>query len=138
MRTALDTNVISALWSREPTASQMLYFLGRALQEGGLVVCAPVYAELLAHPNATAAFVDEFLAKTNIAVDFSLDEPVWREAARAFAEYAGRRRKSVGGQPKRLLADFIIGAHSTLRSDRLLTLDGARYTQSFPRIKLFA
>ena len=94
MRTAIDTNVISALWSREPAASQMASLLGRARDEGGLVICAPVYAELLAHPNATASFVDEFLSATDIIVDFALDEVIWREAALAFASYVRRRRKA--------------------------------------------
>jgi predicted nucleic acid-binding protein len=109
----------------------------RARQEGGLVICGPVYAELLAHPMVRGEFVDQFVLDTNIAVDFSMDEQVWRETSRAFAEYAGRRRESGGGQPKRLLADFIIGAHSMLHADRLLTLDSDRYVLSFPQLRLF-
>ena len=106
MRTAVDTNVISALWSREPLASQMAALLGRSHSDGGVVICAPVYAELLAHPKAPADFLDEFLAKTDIAVDFLLDEQVWREAGRVFAAYARRRRRSGDGTAKRLLVDF--------------------------------
>jgi predicted nucleic acid-binding protein len=101
------------------------------------VICGPVYAELVAHPIAKGNFVDQFLSDTNIAVDFLLDEQIWRETARTFAEYAGRRRESGGGQPKRLLADFIIGAHSMFHTDRLLTLDSGRYVQSFPKLRLF-
>lgn len=136
MRTSIDTNVISALWSREPLASQVAKQLGRAQAEGGLVVCAPVYAELLAHPKASSAFVDKFLSKTRITVDFELDETVWREAGRGFAEYAVRRRDSGGGHPKRLLVDFLVGAHAYLRADCLLTLDAARYAGSFPQLRL--
>jgi predicted nucleic acid-binding protein len=136
MRTALDTNIISALWASEPLVGQVESMLVRTRQEGGLVICGPVYAELCAHPLVKNKFVDQFLTDTNITVDFELDEPVWREAARTFAEYANRRRKSGGGQPKRLLADFIIGAHSLLHADRLLTLDPDRYRQSFPKLRL--
>jgi predicted nucleic acid-binding protein len=96
-----------------------------------------VYAEISAYPNASIGFVDQFLADTHIAVDFDLGEPVWREAARGFADYAARRRTSGGGQPKRLLADFAIGAHALLHADRLLTLDPARYSQDFPTLRLF-
>ncbi len=136
MRTAIDTNVISALWSWEPSASQVVKLLGEARSEGGLVICAPIYAELLAHPKATAEFVDEFLGKTSIIVDFALDEPVWREAGRRFAAYAHRRRRFKGQAPKRLLVDFLVGAHASLRADRLLTLDASRYKQSFPELQL--
>ena len=42
MRTAIDTNVISALWSGEPTSKGMAALLGSAKSLGGLVMCAPV------------------------------------------------------------------------------------------------
>jgi predicted nucleic acid-binding protein len=136
VRTAVDTNVISALWSREPSASRMVQLLGRAQSEGGLVIAAAVYAELLAHPGATGQFVDEFLISTRIALDFDLGESVWRDAAGRFATYAERRRRSGGGSPKRLLVDFLIGAHAALKADRLLTLDANRYREDFPNLRL--
>jgi hypothetical protein len=138
MRTAVDTNVVSAVWSREPLATRAAARLGAAHQDGGLVISAAVYAELLAHPNATPAFVDGFLTATNIVIDFSLDESVWRDIGRRFAAYAERRRRSSGGTPKRPLVDFLIGAHALLRADRLLTLDGGRYSQDFPNLVLLA
>ena len=136
MRTALDTNVISAVWSGEPTSSRMVQLLGHAHVEGGLVIAAAVYAELLAHPRATRQFVDEFLTSTRIAIDFDLGESVWRSAATHFAAYAERRRNSGGGHPKRLLVDFLIGAHAMLKAGRLLTLDASRYSEDFPELSL--
>lgn len=136
MRTALDTNVISCLWSGESAAAQVAELLGSARQEGGLVVSGPVYAELLAHPGISEHKVNEFLFRTNIEVDFDLGEVVWRLAARGFAGYAKRRRSSAGTQPKRLLVDFLIGAHASLAADRLLTLDKSRYTRDFPQLRL--
>jgi len=100
------------------------------------VICAAVYVELRGHPQATAEFVDTFLNATGILIDFETQESLWRETARAFAEYAGRRRGTVGTTPKRLLADFLIGAHAWLASDRLMTLDPARYAQDFPKLAL--
>ena len=135
MRTAIDTNILSALWSGEPLASEAAGLLGRAHREGGLVICGAVYCELLAHPKATVSFADEFLSKTHIVVDFALDEPVWREAGRTFAEYAVRRRQSGGGTVRRLLVDFLVGAHAQLRADQLLTLDAGRYRQAFPLLR---
>ncbi len=90
MRTAIDTNVISALWSGEPASQGMTDLLGDAKIQGGLVICAPVYVELLAHPKASRTLLDQFLTSTNIVTDFLLDEAVWQEAATAFAAYAQR------------------------------------------------
>src|ERR1700730_18482753 len=104
MRTTIDTNVLSALWSKEPLASNRARHLGYAKAEGGLVVGAPVYAELLAYPKATESVVNGFLAVTGIDVDFEFQQRVWLEAGRRFARYAKRRRRTAAG-PRRLLAD---------------------------------
>ena len=136
MRTAVDTNVFSALWSNEPGASEMIAALGQARSQGGVVICGAVYAELLAHPNASAAFVDDFLHDTGVTIEFDLGEVTWHDVARVYAAYAQRRRRSGSTQSKRLLVDFLIGAHAMHRADRLLTLDASRYVKDFPRLKL--
>lgn len=136
MRTAIDTNVLSALWSKEPLALQAARNLGNARTEGGLVVGAPVYAELLAHPKATESFVNSFLADTGIVVDFEFQQRVWLEAGRRLARYAKRRRRSTRQGPRRLLADFIIGSHALAQADRFMTLDPTRYKRDFPELKL--
>jgi predicted nucleic acid-binding protein len=136
MRTALDTNILSALWSSEPLASNIAVKLAEARTQSGLVVCGPVFAELLAHPAATEQFVDSFLAETGIVVDFDLEEAVWRETAKSFAAYARRRRRSAGDSPKRLLVDFIIASHALLRADQLMTLDEKRYRSDFPKLRV--
>jgi predicted nucleic acid-binding protein len=71
----------------------------------------------------------------SVAVDFDLDEAVWHLAASGFSAYAIRRR-SGGGSPKRLLADFVIAAHALLKADRLMTLDANRYSQDFPKLRI--
>jgi hypothetical protein len=100
------------------------------------VVCGAGYAELLAHPSVTPDFVDTFLRDTKVSVDFDSDEAMWRIAANAFSNYAQRRRKSGGGSPKRLLVDFLVAAHASLRADRLITLDAERYERDFPKLKV--
>jgi predicted nucleic acid-binding protein len=134
MRTAIDTNVISALWSGEPASNGIAVLLGEAQDDGGLVVSAPVYVELLAYPNVSVNVLRQFLERTRVVVDFLLDEAVWHEAGAAYAAYATRRRRSKEGQPKRLLVDFVVGAHAFLKADRLLTLDAARYRSAFPQL----
>ena len=136
MRTALDSNILSALWSREPSAPAIGLQLKRARDAGGISVCAPVYAECIAHPAVTKEFIDSFLMTTGITVDFDLDEEIWHTAALGFRAYAERRRSSGGGLSKRFLVDFVVGAHALLRSDRLLTLDPSRYQRDFPKLML--
>jgi predicted nucleic acid-binding protein len=136
LRTALDTSVLSALWSGEPSARGIDSALFEARSEGGLVICAPVYCELLVYPSATQRFVREFLGETGIFVDFLLDEQVWQRAANAFVAYAERRRRSRGGSAKRMLVDFVIAAHALLRADRLMTLDASRYRRDFPKLHI--
>ena len=136
MRTAIDTNILSALLSQEPSATRISELLSRLQADGGLAISAPVYAELCAYPAASQKFIDHFLSATHITVDFLLAEDVWRLAADAFAKYAERRRRSGGTHPRRFLSDFIVGAHATLRADRLLTLDVHLYKQAFPKLKL--
>jgi predicted nucleic acid-binding protein len=92
VRTAIDTNILSALWSNETGSQEVLQQLGDARSLGALLIAPTVYAELLAYPKATAAFLDRFLSDTAITADFQLDESVWVDAGRRFARYAGHRR----------------------------------------------
>lgn len=136
MRTALDSNVVSSLWSGEQSADRINRELVEARARGGLVMCAPVFVELMAHPLAKDGVLKRFLIETDIAVDFDLEEKVWRKAASGFAAYAQRRRRSGGDSPKRLLVDYIIAAHALLHADQLMTLDPHRYTLDFPQLRL--
>lgn len=100
------------------------------------MICGSVYAELMAYPNATPAFVDGFLDHTRIDVDTMDSREVWTRAGEAFGAYVRRRRASGGGEPKRLLVDFVVGAHAVAHADRLLTLDPDRYRTAFPDLEL--
>ena len=136
MRTAIDSNVFSAIWSEEPSAKKLVQQLGAALEEGALLISPFVYAELHAYPGATESFIRGFVESTGVLVDLRLDERVWSETGKRFAHYAARRRKSSGTGPKRLLADFLVGAHALVHADRLLTLDPHRYSVDFPEVRL--
>src|ERR1700735_748034 len=136
MRTALDTNILSPIWSAAPSATTIASQLSRVRSEGALVICAPVFVELSAIPGLNVQTVRKALAETSIAIDFDLDENVWMLAAESFAAYAIRRRRSGGGSPKRLLPDFVIAAHALLQADRLMTRDASRYVLDFPNLRL--
>jgi predicted nucleic acid-binding protein len=136
MRTALDSNILSAIWSAEPSAPRVRQQLIDARSRGNLVISGPVYVELMAHPLIKSGVLDQLLKDASVEIDFALDEPIWRRAAQGFAAYAQRRRRSGGSSPKRLLPDFLIASHALIKADRLLTLDPARYQQDFPELRL--
>lgn len=137
MTTAIDTNVVSALWDKDAVLSLAAQIaLEKAFRRGGLIVAAPVFSELMAAPGRTESFVAAFFEETGIAIDWELSEPVWRSAGRAFQSYAERRRKQRDKGARRILADFLIGAHALTGGYRLLTLDKGMYGAAFPGLTI--
>ena len=137
MITAIDTNVLVALWDLDDALNAAAQAaLDAAFAQGRLVVSGAVFAELLAFPRRSETFVDEFLSDTGISVDWATDESIWRGAGRAFQTYAKRRRRQKATGPRRLLADFLIGAHALERGFSLLTLDVGIYRAAFPKLKI--
>jgi hypothetical protein len=136
MRTAIDSNIFSSIWSKEPTAEKVIEALGRAKQEGALLLSPFAFAELHAHPNVAISFIRPFLDATGVVIDCKLEERIWTEAGTRFARYAARRRQATGEGSRRVLADFLIGAHALVQADRLLTLDPKVYRQDFPELRL--
>ena len=137
MISAIDTNVLVALWDRDDSlnlAAQAA--LDAAFASGKLVICGAVFAELLAFPRRTESFLSQFLNDTGIAVDWSVDESIWRTAGKSFQKYADRRRKQRAGQPRRILTDFLIGAHAFEKGYSLLTLDEGIYRAAFPKLHI--
>jgi hypothetical protein len=135
MRTAIDTNILSAIWAPEPNAEELTRTLSQARDQGSLVICGAVFAETMANPGADEKFVRSFLDRTGIDVDFLFNEQIWLLAGLRYGQYVERRRSSSRKSEKRLLADYIIGAHAMLAADRLMTMD-RRYELDFPDLKL--
>jgi predicted nucleic acid-binding protein len=137
MTTAVETNVIIALWDRDPAVSNSAQkALDDALLRGSLVLSGPVFAELMAAPGRTEGFLNKFCNETGMSVEFDLDEEIWRAAGRAFQAYAMRRRKQRDPGPRRILADFLIGAHAFQRGYDLLTLDDHLYRAAFSKLTI--
>jgi predicted nucleic acid-binding protein len=135
LTTALDTNVIVAYWGPDASLNLTVQLaLESAFARGNVTVAAPVFAELLAGPGRTEAFVNGFFDDTGIAIDWDLGEAVWRAAGRAFRDYAERRRRHRALGPRRVLADFMVGAHAAINGYRLLTLDEHLYRAAFPKL----
>ena len=138
MSTAIDSNVITALWYEDDALNQpAMQALNAAYAKGDLTIAAPVYAELLAGPDASESKLDAFLSDAEITVDWKLPETMWRAAGLAFHTYRNRRRlSSASSTPRRVLADFLIGAHALINGHALLTLDKRLYKSAFPGLKI--
>jgi predicted nucleic acid-binding protein len=137
MTTSIDTNVIVALWDSDRALSLVAQTaLDKAFTDGRLVVSGPVFAELMAAPDRSENFLNTFISDTGIVLEWNLQEGVWRAAGRAFQRYVARRRAKPPAGPRRILADFLIGAHASEHGYRLLTLDDGLYRAAFPGLTL--
>ena len=137
MTTAIDTNIIIALWDKNASLNYTAQSaLEAAFSRGNLVISAPVFAELMAARGRTESFLTTFLEATGIFVDWTLEERVWRSAGKAFQWYGERRRRQRAGAVRRILADFLIGAHAQVNGYSLLTMDHRLYKAAFPQLKI--
>ncbi len=140
MTIALDTNVLAVVLEGEAGLAQRTRVsLERVSQQSALVIAPAIYAELIAAPRRDEATVDAFLREAGIAIDWQLDQDVWRLAGRAYRDYAARRRAQRGDRgPRRILTDFIIGAHAVHLGASLLTFDRDIFRAAFPSLTVLA
>ncbi len=137
MITAIDSNVLIALWNPSDSLNSMaLNALKGQADLGGLLICGAVYAELLGFQKRTQTMVDTFLDETGIDVDWMIGEDIWRSAARSNHQYSIRRRKQKQLEPRRLLTDFIVGAHADSRGLPLLTFDTRIFRAAYPQLNI--
>ncbi|GAA6736644.1 hypothetical protein YIM1640_08770 [Thermus oshimai] len=59
---------------------------------------------------------------------------VWELAGERFGQYARKRRTT--GLPRRILADFLIGAHALHHHLALATFDPVHYRVAFPELEV--
>lgn len=134
MITAVDANIIFdisfpdaifGLSSKEK--------LRKASQEGGLIICEAVYAEIASLFHAPKE-LGHFLEGTGIELKASLPETLWK------AGHLWRHARKVSIDepriPRRMLADFLIGAHALSQADRLLTRDKDFFRRAFRGLRL--
>jgi len=137
MITAIDTNVLIALWNPSDSLnSDAQNALDLVYDSGSLVICGAVFAELFGSQVRTEQMIERFLEDTDIMIDWSTDESIWRTAAKAYKNYVKRRKQQKQSEGKRILTDFLIGAHALERNYSLLTLDNRIFKSSFPNLKL--
>jgi predicted nucleic acid-binding protein len=132
--TTIDTNIVVGVLEGDALlADRLAVILDRLAEDGALLITPVVFAELLAAPSRSPALVDAFLAQTPVRVDWSLEEAIWRAAGLAYRAYVQQRQAEVAEVTvRRILADFVIGAHALQRQATLLTWDPSIYQTYFP------
>lgn len=128
VKISLDTNIIAGIWAGTPEGQRDAIALAQAQQDGDtLLICGVVYAELCAAPGMTRAQVMAFLQAADITLDTIIPPPAWEAAADANQAHHQRRRQQKQRKPKRVMADFLIGAHALHRADALMTRNAKDY-----------
>lgn len=125
MITALDTNVLlDILIPDERFFERSLATIQAAADEGSLVICDPVYAELCGQFRSQLE-CDRFLQENRIGVERVSRQAMWT------ASLAWHRYRRAGGKRDRILADFLIGGHALCQTSRLVTRDRGAYRKYF-------
>jgi hypothetical protein len=126
--TAVDSNVLLDVLSGDPEhGPRSVAALRTASTEGALVASTVVWAEMVGaydDPRAVTSRLDR------LGVDLV---PEGRDVAIA-AGRAYRSYRRSGGTRRRILPDFLIGAHAKVHADRLLTRDRGFYRSHFRQL----
>ena len=128
MITSVDTNVLLDVFvSGAPHHAQSQALLTTAYDNGAILVCDVVYAELVP-AFGNRASLDEALRVINATVS-PIDTAIAYEAGMRWFRY-----RQAGGSRERILADFLIGAHAAATANTFLTRDRGFYGTYFSEL----
>ena len=131
MITAVDTSVLlDVLTGDQRHGPASASALRQATADGALIASSVVWAEAVGavdDPRPVLAALDR------LGVELIADDVV--TATGAGAVYRAYRK--AGGTRRRILPDFLIGAHALQHADRLLTRDRGFYRSYFARLEIF-
>ena len=133
MITAIDTNILVDIFEPDPVfGPSSKAALKRCLQEGSIVACAIVWAEVVTvygekKEEAVNAMNQMGVKYSAITLESAL------EAANCW--YAFRKQNKARD---RIAADFLIGGHAHIQSERLLTRDRGFYRNYFKLLKVIS
>ena len=132
---SVDSNIIfSAFNVNDANHTRAVNLISKHAALEGLIISPMVFAELNA--SALRTKLIQFLADCEIEVFWDVPETIWEQAGIAFGEYA--KKRLAGVLPRRILADFLIGAHAEQHSLKIMTFDSTAYNAVFPTLELIA
>jgi predicted nucleic acid-binding protein len=132
MITTNDTNILLDIFlPDEKFTGESIRLLKLAYDEGALIICDIVYAELVPQFEEIER-LDNTLATINISLSH-MDADIAFLAGEKWSFY----RKS-GGTRKRIISDFLIGAHALIKAERFLTRDRGFYQSYFPELQILS
>ena len=154
MEAAVDSNVLLDLLTSDPTvSSSAAQTLLAAVDQGPVVICPVVYAELAVGFEQRQELT-RFLGDLGVQLEGFSPEALWRTAA-AWKGYLRQRRQQVQcprcGQRQdivcpachspiawrqHLITDFLIGGHAATEADHLITRDRGYFRTYFPQLQL--
>ena len=127
--TAVDTSVLLDVFlADERHGEQSKEWLRAAYDAGAIIVCDIVYAELTPAFRDRAA-LDGALREIN-AKTSPINTAIAHEAGRRWIRY-----RQAAGPRKRIISDFLIGAHALAAAEAFLTRDRGFHATYFPELK---
>ena len=128
MITAVDTSVLLDVFLADGRyGEQSKAWLRAAYDAGAIIVCDIVYAELVPAFHDRSV-LDRALRDIN-ATTSPVDTAIAYDAGLRWMRY-----RQAGGPRKRIISDFLIGAHAVAVAESFLTRDRGFYSSYFPEL----